>query len=195
MSTAARRQPESRAQLNDLQDQLKAAASRAEQLAGGLSGTQLEHRPLRDRWSIAECLKHLTLTSRAYLPIIDCAIEEARLSGLLGGGPFRMDWMGRVLKWVVEPPVRIRVRTKAEFHPPETALSVRALPEFLETQEQLLRALQRVNGIALDRIQVISPFDPRVHYNLFSCFHLLAAHQRRHLWQAEGVRKELPAVG
>jgi hypothetical protein len=32
---------------------------------------------------------------------------------------------------------------------------------------------------------MISPFDSRVRYNLFSAFRIIAAHQRRHLWQAE----------
>ena len=32
---------------------------------------------------------------------------------------------------------------------------------------------------------VISPFDKRVKYNMYSAFRILIAHERRHLWQAE----------
>jgi hypothetical protein len=40
-------------------------------------------------------------------------------------------------------------------------------------------------GLALDRIKVASPVDPRVRYNVWSSFNMTDAHQRRHLWQAE----------
>jgi len=38
---------------------------------------------------------------------------------------------------------------------------------------------------------VQSSFNPRIHYNLLSFFAILAAHQRRHLWQAERVRQQI----
>jgi hypothetical protein len=34
-------------------------------------------------------------------------------------------------------------------------------------------------------MKIISPFDRRVRYNVFSAFRIVVAHQRRHLWQAE----------
>ena len=43
---------------------------------------------------------------------------------------------------------------------------------------------QDVNGI-------VSPFDGRLRYNLYSCLTILPAHQHRHLWQAERVLEEL----
>ena len=48
--------------------------------------------------------------------------------------------------------------------------------------------LPAANGLALEKIRVVSAFDSRVKYNLFATFAILAAHQRRHLWQAERVR-------
>lgn len=46
-------------------------------------------------------------------------------------------------------------------------------------------------SLPLDRIKIASPFDRRFKYNLFSFFHILLAHERRHLWQAERVKEAI----
>ena len=37
----------------------------------------------------------------------------------------------------------------------------------------------------LGKLRIVSPFDPRIKYNLYSCLRLILAHQRLHLRQAE----------
>ena len=69
------------------------------------------------------------------------------------------------------------------------------LERFDYLQGELLVRLDRANGLALDRLFVISPFNARFNYNLYSAFRLLPVHQRRHLWQAERVRATLTAAG
>jgi len=39
----------------------------------------------------------------------------------------------------------------------------------------------------LGKLRIVSPFDPRIKYNLYSCLRLIPAHQRLHLRQAEQV--------
>ena len=36
-----------------------------------------------------------------------------------------------------------------------------------------------------DKVKLVSPFNARLKYNALAAFRILAAHQRRHLWQAE----------
>jgi hypothetical protein len=43
---------------------------------------------------------------------------------------------------------------------------------------------ERASGLDLNRLRLASAFNPRLKYNLFSRFHVLAAHERRRLWQA-----------
>ena len=64
------------------------------------------------------------------------------------------------------------------------------LKEFLTLQDYLAESLQRANGIAIDRLRVISPFDSRAKYNVFSCFQILAAHQRRQGGGRVGARDQ-----
>ena len=183
-----RAQPVLPAQLLELREQLKAASAAATELVHGLSREQMRQRPRVKAWSVAECLVHLNLTSTAYLPILTVAIENAHLDRIYGRGPFRMDYKGRILKWMLEKHGRFKLETSPDFQPVSVEPLEHVLKEFLTLQEYLAESLQRANGIAIDRLKVTSPFDSRVRYNLFSCFQILTAHQRRHLWQASQSR-------
>lgn len=162
-----------------------AATAHAQKLLGNGGVEHMMRRPHPQSWSPAECIAHLSVTTRAYLPLLDGAIADARSNGILANGPFRMDLMGRLLRWSLEPPVRFRFKTGSAFQPVAAAEPQGILPEFVSLQQQLIERLFACDGLALDKIKIVSPFNARVTYNLLSCFAVLAAHERRHLWQAE----------
>jgi hypothetical protein len=51
--------------------------------------------------------------------------------------------------------------------------------------------VRQANGLDLSRVRVVSPLTSLMRMSLGQCFGLLAAHERRHLWQAARVREEL----
>lgn len=210
------REPE----LTRREEAFRRAALRAEELAGGLTDHQAAWRPGPDRWSVAECLEHLVRTGEAYLRVIDPAIDEGREAGLLGEGPFRHGLVGRWLVRVLEPPPGIRVPAPRMIDPrrqpargaaaAEAAGSGRPdvpsrdeagsgdasagasppLPRFLALQDRLLRRLGRAEGLDLSEIRLSSPFFSFLRMDLGTAFAVVAAHQRRHFWQAERVTGE-----
>jgi hypothetical protein len=60
----------------------------------------------------------------------------------------------------------------------------------------MLELVSQANGLDLERIKVASPAGP-VKFPLGQRIALLAAHDRRHLWQAWEVRKDrgFPIIG
>jgi hypothetical protein len=171
-----------------LKQELLDARERARKVTEGLPGPAWSTRPPSGGWSIAECLMHLNITSERCVPLLDEALRTIRTRGLLADGTLRRDVVGYILSRFLEPPARIKTPTTAPFMPGP----VDAMPEVLERfdylQQELLVRLERGAGLALDRQRVVSPFNTRVRYNLYSAFCVITAHQRRHLWQAEGVR-------
>lgn len=186
MAAATLSEPVLAPELRDIKHQLVNCTQRAQYVVEGLSEQQLRRRPAKGGWSIAECLAHLTLTTEEYLRSADKALADAPP----GPGPYRRDFVGRLLAWTLEPPYRMKTKTLPQFVPGADRLSDPSR-DFMGSQTKLVEALQRANGIALDRVMVQSSFNPRIHYNLLSFFSILAAHQRRHLWQAEQVRKQI----
>jgi len=175
-------------QLQAVCQELADNAIRAQQLFEGIHSHQLTLRPDPDSWSIAECVVHLNLYSRAFVPIIEDACKQGALRA---SSPFKMDLLGRIIKFSLEPPVKLKSVTAHRFEPLVTEPLEEILPTFLELQNQLISTVYHADALDLNAIKVRSPVSTRVSYNLFSCFEIISAHQRRHIWQAEIVREQL----
>jgi hypothetical protein len=185
-------------QLQAVVDEFDAASTRLHSLAARLDDAQWQRRAEAGRWSMAECVAHLNLTSQAFLPILDDAIARARRA-TAGAGQrvdspslrYRRDPLGWLLWKVIGPPVRIRTRTPPAFVPTGTATARQLIAEFDRLQHEQIARVRAADGLPLQRVKVRSPFDERVKYNLYACLTILPRHQHRHLWQAEQVRLAL----
>jgi len=175
-------------QLADLDQQFRAVSERARAVVAQVGESCIALRPAPDQWSIAECLVHLRLSSEAYFPIWRDVFARARSQGRLSNGPFRMDLRGKALAWFLEPPPKVRFKAPPSFVPlPESGPPGDILPAFLRSQDQLLEIVAGAGGLALDQFKIVSPFDSRMRYRVWSSLCVTAAHERRHLWQAGRV--------
>jgi hypothetical protein len=172
------------AQLADISEQIRANSKRAEDIVAQAGEARLAVRPLENAWSIAECLVHLTIGTKILLPVWPEAIKEARERNFIESRAYRMDLFGRAFVWLLEPPVRFRVKAPANLLPVDIGPPRDVLRAFLSAQEQLLAIIADADGLAIDRIKIASPVNSLFRYNVWSSFCITAAHQRRHLWQA-----------
>lgn len=177
--------------LDAIEAELNDATERARRLVEQVDGRRFTVRPDPSRWSAAECLAHLSISSEEMLPALREAIDKAPR----GGRPHKvkMDWLGAVMRWFLEPPVRSRVKANARFVPRAVRAKAETLAEFTAYQQKLIETLHDARGLDVAGIRVVSPFDRRVKYNLYSAFRIIAAHERRHLWQAERAVAALAA--
>jgi hypothetical protein len=184
---------ERRSQLRELEQQFRDLAAQVTCLVQAVSQEQLVARPKRFRWSIADCIAHLHLTSCGYLallaPVLGNAGKAADAENA-DGAAYRMDLAGRFMKWSIEPPYRIRVRTTSDLLP-QSFDPQSLLKDFLQSQSDLIGMIHAAGGLPLEHIKIVSPLSRHMRYNAFSCFHILAAHQRRHIWQARQIRGDL----
>jgi len=163
-----------------------------EDIVTGLSRVQFNWCPHTSRWSIGQCVEHLSLTLARQLPVLDEMIEKGRSGGLLGEGPFRHGFLGNFIIRLVEPPPRKRVKSSRLMKPPRDLSPGRVLPEFLKRQEQLDERLHRADGLHLARIRMKSEFNKFSFYkfSLGQWFSFIGAHERRHLYQMHQVRNQ-----
>jgi len=177
--------------LEDVETELSDATSRAWQLVRSTDGRMFTVRPSPRDWSAAECIAHLSLSTELFLPVLQKAIDDARKKGLTSEKKPKMDVLGRALRWFLEPPIRKRVQTTARFVPRSARAKAEAFGEFAALQSKLVDMLHAAEGLDLAKMKVVSPFDKRVKYNIYSAFRIVVAHQRRHLWQAEHAVAEV----
>lgn len=182
-----------RTDARSLVDDLLAVNADAVKLCEHLTNSQLGWRPHPAKWSIAENLVHLRITTETFLPTVDRAMDESRRRNLLGSGAFELGRYGRLLVWYVEPPPAIRLPAPRRLLPTFVAKPERALEEFLASQNLMQERMGACRELDLTARRFPSPLASYVRMNLLEFFSVFNGHSRRHLWQAANVRRAMDA--
>lgn len=178
-------------ELEAFRGEFDAIGADATDLLATVSDAQFYWSPAPERWSVAQCVEHLNVTARSYLPMLDDAIANAKRWGVYGNGPFAYGWLGPWFVRMMEPPVRRRFKAPPVFQPTSHAAPPRKRAAieaaFRGYQVQFVDRLRQANSVDLAKARVRSPASRWLRLPLGSAFALMCAHERRHLWQARQV--------
>jgi hypothetical protein len=177
-------------QLAALVRSLESAQKELRSLSDKVSSAQFTKHPTPDAWSAADCVEHLNLTSRAYVPLLRTAITEARLLGKPPSQHYAMDFLGRVFAFMMQPMKHLgkfklgRVKTTGPFTPRGGQTREQLLSEFVRLQSDLIGLVRNAEGLPIDQVKIQSPFG-KMRYNAYSALEIVAQHEHRHLQQAQ----------
>lgn len=174
-------------QLEELEREFAAATERLKRLAADGTEEAWHARPPEGGWSAAECVAHLNLTTQAYLPGIDRALNDARALGGTAAARMRRDPIGWLLWKMTGPGGRMKAKTSPDFVPNGRLSRESLVGEFERLQGELVARLRAADGLPIERVRMPSVFNARLRYSLYSTFSILAGHEHRHLGQAEGA--------
>ena len=152
------------------------------------SREQLLWRPSNGGWSIAECIEHVARANSQYLPPIKVAIAK-------GGQPAPAHdylfspggWFSAVFLKRIGPQVTMKFKAPRKIRP----LSVEPEQAFQELRRGHIEIQELLAATAqqdLNRIRFKNPFIPILHFTVATGFLIMAAHGRRHLEQAQGLK-------
>src|SRR5438046_7802381 len=102
-------------QLQLVADEYRSAQARLHDLVRAVPDEQWRKRSDPTRWSVAECVAHLNITSLAYVPLLQHAVSRARMLERRSPGRYHRDPIGWVLWATMRPPVRVRLNTTSRF--------------------------------------------------------------------------------
>jgi hypothetical protein len=162
-----------------------------QKLCAGLSDEELSWRPHPGRWSIAENLAHLCVTTESFLPAVDSAVEASRIMGLHSDGPFMLSPFGRFIVWRMDARPILKMRAPTILQPRLLDLAGSELEHFLNSQVAFRQRIKQAEGLNLTAWRFSSPVASHFRVNLLEFFLAFNAHSRRHLWQAHNVRKAM----
>lgn len=144
--------------------------------ARNLSPTQLRYKPAPDRWSVAECLEHITVTEGFILGNINKTLQQAADGSTSGMGDDGM------VKMVVDRSTRIQ---GPEFLMPTGRWAHdRLLDEFESARKRTAEFVVTTN------VQLRQHGFPHPMFGALDCYQwllLIGAHGERHRAQAEEV--------
>jgi hypothetical protein len=179
------------ADIRDLEDQLDAAERDAQALVQGLSEQQGAWRAEPGAWSVAECLDHLATANRVYLRALNESAVRAMAKGRPRLGPAVPGVVGRwFVRWL-EPPVNPRLKGRAPriIRPRAAPPLADAFAAFAASHREVRAFLRAYADLDLAGVRFPNPFVRGVRFSLATGLHVIAAHERRHLWQAWRARR------
>ena len=161
----------------------------AQRLVAGLSDNQMRWTSSPDRWSIAQCLDHLAVTSRQFNSYFTTAINQGRQKWPVTSAlPYKPSWAGGWLIRQVVPETTRKIPAPKVFRPSQSALIEGALENFLNQQSMFLGFVREAQGIDYNKVRLRSPVTPLMRYSLADAFVVTVVHGWRHLAQAQRVR-------
>src|SRR5262245_39720532 len=174
-----------------LEDGLDTIEQDARALVDGLTDRSGAWRPDPDSWTVAECLDHLAIANRAYLRAMEPAAERALIQGSARRGPARPGVIGTWFVRTLEPPVQPRRRISApqSIRPRRGPSLADAIAQFLASHDEVRTFLRRYAHIDLAGVRFPNPFVRGIRFSLATGLHVVAAHERRHIWQAWRLRE------
>jgi hypothetical protein len=181
------------ADIEALEEQLNAADRDAQSVVAGLTGEQGTWRSDARSWSVAECLDHLAVSNRVYLRAMEEPAVRARGEGRQRSGPAKPGLLGGWFVRTLEPPVRARMKAPRSIRPRKDPKLPDALADFVASQEMVRAFLRSYADVDLAGVRFPNPFVAGLRFSLATGLHVIAAHERRHLWQAWRVRRAAEA--
>lgn len=175
--------------LREIQAQLEANDRKALTLLRDLDEEQLNWRPDERSWSIAQCLDHLNVANRVYTTPMLQAIEEARRKGSVRKGPVQPGLLERWFVSSLEPPPRLKLPAPRKIVPALRVGKAELIEEWRRTQAEVDAVLREATAVDPNAARFVNPFFSLIRFSVGTGFQVIAAHERRHLWQAERVRE------
>ena len=158
-------------------------------LVQGLSPAQANWHPAPDRWSIAQCMDHLNITTGLLIAPLGAAVIKARSKRILASGPFRYGFIARWFLKALAPRGSKPVPAPARYRPSSSQLELTTVvSRFQEVQHAFIAVAESADGLDLARIRIASPAFALLRLPLGIWLLATASHMLRHLNQAQDVR-------
>lgn len=170
-------------QTEKLRLELLDAIAVAKELATRVDPEAFRRRPEDGSWSAAECIEHLSLSAETFVRRLRRVVEASKR--MPPPRAEKLTWIGRAYVWLLEPPVGRKLPAPQSFVPGAVAERAVLMARFERTHRELIALIEETDTIDRTRIKVPTPVGKWVRISLLDSFTALAAHARRHLWQAQ----------
>jgi uncharacterized damage-inducible protein DinB len=170
----------------------RVSKQRVNDLLEDIDEEQFNAKPDSKTWSIGECIDHMNKTGALYLRQIrqKVRIEKALDRGInRKSSEIKPRFISSILIKSMEPPVKFKLRSPKSFKPRSELNKEETRLKFRELQDQFIEQFKYLEENNLLHKRMTSPATNLLKMELGEVFLFIAAHQRRHLWQAENLAK------
>jgi hypothetical protein len=158
-----------------------------------LSSDQLNTKPASDKWSISECLAHLNLTLKIYIPQMQKVVNEKENYGIQKEN-FSYSAIGKLAVKAMQPKadksIGFSMKTFRRLNPAHSAIDAQVtISEFLGFQDSTIQVIKGMKNMNLSKPKIVTAIGPILKMGIGDALHFMVAHNQRHIVQAQKVFK------
>lgn len=175
--------------LQTILNELDKSDAEARRLVEDLDEAQLNWQPNGGRaWSVAQCLDHLARANAVYTDALQTAVRGVRPGSAPRRGPIQPGRITLYFIGLLDPPPRRRLKAPRKAIPALHTTREQVLADFLAAHQRTRALIAACPNLNLNRIRFNNPFVGFLRFTVGAGLLIIAAHDRRHLWQAQHVR-------
>lgn len=167
--------------------QINKTTSDFKQTFGSLTDEQINWKPDKQIWSIAQNIDHLIILNESYFPILNSIQNGTYNTPFVGKFGFISNFLGKALLKAVQPNRRKKTKTFAIWEPDENSMFTGILNKFEQHQEELKLRIENSENLLEQETVITSPANKNIVYKLETAFDIIIAHEQRHFEQAKEV--------
>lgn len=173
----------SKEDLRHILDEVKATVE-------GLDEITLNTPESAGKWSMLQCLKHMSIAVEVYntntLDALDSASEGSAASD------YKSHWKGDMFVKMIAPKengeVKNNMKTMKSMNPENSLDAQETVKEFFAQHEEYLRLIERSRNYDLNRVKVNTALGPLVKLRLGDAYRFIIGHAYRHLIQLKRIK-------
>jgi hypothetical protein len=158
-------------------------------ITGDLSEETLNKLEGPQKWSILQCLKHLSIANGIYVKNIASAFEKYPKQV---DDVFRSHWKGDWFTKMISPKndgeVKNSMKTMKSMDPETNLDPKQTLEEFFAIHDQFIELIKASEDYSLNKVKVPTALGPMVKLRLGDAYRFLIGHTERHLTQLKRIR-------
>ena len=170
--------------------QCETALTEVEQLIAGLDNDTLNTQEAAEKWSILQCLKHLSIANKIYVENIKKAHQKYPQQP---DETFSSHWKGDYFTKMISPKengvVKNNMKTMKSMNPEEALPVQETIDEFFNTHRELADLIKKSENYSLNKVKVPTALGPLVKLRLGDAFRFLLGHLDRHVLQLKRIKK------
>ncbi|RUA38244.1 MAG: hypothetical protein DSY77_00290 [Bacteroidetes bacterium] len=152
-------------------------------------------KPAPDKWSIAECLKHIIIANSIYIKDIEKRLQKAEVKTI--EYPISFSITGKLFLYAVDPKYKWKVPAPKLFKPVKenkVENGMETVKEFLKLQDEIIGVSLKACAYDHQHVHTYSPLSKLLKFNVGEQLYIMMRHTKRHINQARRVKSQLPKI-
>jgi len=150
-----------------------------------LSENQINWKPNKQNWSIAECIDHLAITNKLYLAEFEKQFSKEQIKTDCSVTKAKHRLLSKFIIKSVNPDNIKKVKTFPVFMPSKSKYRKDVFDYFFEIQNNLINLVSSAKDLDFNKYVMSSPAAKIIKENFCDVLEIIRLHDRRHFNQAQ----------